>query len=95
MAIAGIVVTGTEPVGPGMLEGLRAVPGLGDLRRTEDPRKLAAVFEAPSEAMQAGLTGIEALDGVLTVELAFLSYEDDLEERGAIGCPPHRRRHAR
>lgn len=91
MAIAGIVVTGLRERMAEIRKQMEGVPGLTEIHPADGP-KWAAVLEAPSEHMETALSGLKDIEGVLTVDLAFLSYEDDLADRGAIPCPPRKPR---
>lgn len=91
MAIAGIVVTGLREQMAETRKRLEGVPGLAEIHPMDDA-KWAAVLEAPSESMETALSDLKDIEGVLTVDLAFLSYEDDLADRGTIPCPPHKPR---
>ncbi len=92
MAIAGIVVTGLRERMAEISKQMEGVPGLTEMHPVDDGGKWAAVLEAPSEHMETALSDLKDMEGVLTVDLAFLSYEDDLTDRGAIPCPPHKPR---
>lgn len=92
MAIAGVLVMGLRERMTEIRRQMEATPGITAIRATNDDGKWAAVLEAPSENMEAALSALKKMEGVLTVDLAFLSYEDDLTDRGTIICPPHKPR---
>ena len=92
MAIAGVVVLTTREDCHAVLEALRADAKISDVRIGGEPCKLAAVLEAPSQDMEDELSRLLAWEGVLTVDIALLSYEDEVAEGGEIRCPPHKPR---
>jgi nitrate reductase NapAB chaperone NapD len=92
MAIAGIVVLTTEERAQAVAERLRAEPRIADVRASGDPRSLAAVLEVSSRDMEAEMTRILRWEGVLAVQPAMISYEDELERGEKIACPPFLKR---
>ncbi len=97
MAIAGIVVNVTAAGQSQACEALRRVPGIVDVRALEDGCRLAAVLEAPSQRLQDDLEAVNDLEHVLQVDVAYINYEEDLDDSGHMACPPNggRRRHHR
>lgn len=94
MAIAGIVVSAARGHGPAVRRRLLDERNITDVQETRDPCRLAAVLEAPARLMEEATARLLAWDGVLTVDLAMISYEDELTEGKELECPPHRpRRH--
>jgi nitrate reductase NapAB chaperone NapD len=92
MAIAGVVLMTTQEARSAVWEALQAATNISDLRPGGDACRLAAVLEAPSQDMEDELSRLRDLEGVLTVDIALLSYEDELAEGGEIRCPPHKPR---
>jgi nitrate reductase NapAB chaperone NapD len=92
MAIAGLVLLTTPEARSAVLEALQAETGITEVKPGEEPCRIAAVLEAPSGDMEEALSRLLAWEGVLTVDIAFLSYEDEVEEGKAIRCPPHKPR---
>lgn len=92
MAIAGVLVMGLREQMAEIRRQMEATRGITAIRATNDDGKWAAVLEAPSENMEAALSALKEMEGVLAVDLAFLSYEDDLTDRGTIICPPRKPR---
>ncbi|MDR0466212.1 MAG: chaperone NapD [Deltaproteobacteria bacterium] len=90
MAIAGLVLLTTPEAYGAVLEALRADEGIADVQPVEEPCRIAAVLEAPSQDMEDALSRILAWEGVLTVDIALLSYEDEVEDGGEIRCPPRK-----
>jgi nitrate reductase NapAB chaperone NapD len=92
MAIAGLVLL-TTPESCGLVqEALQAATNITELRPGGEPCRLAAVLEAPSRDMEDELSRLRAWEGVLTVDIALLSYEDELGEGLKIQCPPYKPR---
>ena len=92
MAIAGVVLLTTQEGSHSVLEALRADAKITDVRPGGEPCKLAAVLEAPSQDMEDELSRLLAWEGVLTVDIALISYEDEVAAGGEIRCPPHKPR---
>ena len=92
MAIAGLVLMTTPEGYQAVLEALSADAKITEVRRVEDPCKLAAVLEAPSQDMEDEISRLLSWEGVLTVDIALLTYEDELAEGKEIQCPPHKSR---
>jgi hypothetical protein len=90
MAVAGIVVS----VLPGHEESverlLRAHPGIAEVRTTRDPLKPVAVLEVPSRDVEDEMERILSWNGVLTVDIAVISYEDEFAEGKTPECPPRK-----
>jgi nitrate reductase NapAB chaperone NapD len=92
MAIAGLVLLTTPEARNAVWEALQASANITDLRPGGDFCRLAAVLEAPSRDMEDEMSRLLALEGVLMVDIALLSYEDELAEGGEIPCPPRKPR---
>ena len=92
MAIAGVVLLTTREGCQSVFEALRADAKITEVRQGGEPCKLAAVLEAPSQDMEDELSRLLAWEGVLTVDIALLSYEDEVAAGGEIRCPPHKPR---
>lgn len=92
MAITGLVIT---PVG-GQEEAVAACLGtlsfISALEPITDSGSIAAVLEAPMLELEDRVNEILALEGVVSVELALLTCEDEVGEDGTIPCPPHKPR---
>lgn len=91
MATAGLVIRimprwrtagiGTDTYLPGC-GGCPAVPG------TEHSPCFAVVLESPSVTLKRDMEHLAEMPQVQAVDVAYISYEDDLEESGSIPCPP-------
>jgi len=92
MAVAGLVVLTTQESRNAVWDALQAAKNITDLQPGGDACRLAAVLEAPSQDLEDELARLRELDGVLTVDIALLSYEDELADGGEIRCPPHKPR---
>ena len=92
MAIAGLVLLTTQEGYYPVWEALLADTKITEVRPGGEPCRLAAVLEASSRDMEDELTRLLAWEGVLTVDIALLSYEDEVEAGGTIQCPPHKPR---
>ena len=90
MAIAGLVIMGVADRMDQVRAALQATPGIVDVQATQDSARLAAVLEAGADRVEAVMAALLEHEGVLTVDLAYLSYEDDLAAGGEIPCPPHK-----
>ena len=73
-------------------ESLSADKKISDVCPGGEPCRLAAVLEASSRDMEDELSRLLAWEGVLTVDIALLSYEDEVAAGGEIQCPPHKPR---
>lgn len=91
MAIAGIAVQTAKESFDAVRERLTAAEGVAAVEEGA-PCLLAAVVEADAARLEGVLASLAAWDGVLNVGLASVNYEDDLDERGCIPCPPHKTR---
>jgi nitrate reductase NapAB chaperone NapD len=92
MAIAGLVLLTTREGYFPVLEALRTDAKITDVTPGGEPGRIAAVLEAPSQDMEDEISRLLAWEGVLTVDIALLSYEDEVAEGGEIRCPPHKPR---
>jgi nitrate reductase NapAB chaperone NapD len=92
MAIAGLVLLTTQESCAAVWEALQAATNITELRPGGEPGRFAAVLEAPSRDMEDELLRLRALEGVLTVDIALLSYEDELADGLEIQCAPHKPR---
>lgn len=88
MAIVGLVVMGLAE----HMEHIRALldsePDVVEVQSTKDATRLAVVLETGADKVEGAMSHMLTWDGILTVDLAYVSYEDDLEA-GGIACPPH------
>ena len=73
-------------------DALSADAKITELRPAGESCRIAAVLETSSWDMEDELSRLLAWDGVLTVDIALLSYEDEVAAGGDIPCPPHRPR---
>lgn len=93
MAIAGILVQAGAAWASMVRERLAADRDICEVRTTATPGQFVAVLEADSDRVEKEFKRIRAWDGVHTVELAYLTYEDELAEGRDIRCPPWEPRH--
>lgn len=92
MAIAGIVVSVLcEHLKP-LCSELRATKGVLEVQEVPGTDKLAVVLESPSQSLQGYLEYVNGLPHVLALDVAFINYEDDMDNQGNMPCPPHRPR---
>ena len=92
MAIAGLVLLTTQEGCHSVLEALRTDAKITDVSPGGEPCRIAAVLEASSQDMEDEISRLLAWEGVLTVDIALLSYEDEVAEGREIRCPPHKPR---
>ncbi len=92
MAIAGITIRTTPEAYENVRERLGRAPGVADLRETGTPCILAAVLEAGADRIEDELGALSGWDGVISVGLVSVNYEDELEATGRIACPEHKPR---
>jgi len=92
MAIAGLVLLTTREARNAVWDALLAAKNITELRPGGDFCRLAAVLEAPARDMEEELLRLREWEGVLTVDIALVSYEDELADGGEIACPPHKPR---
>lgn len=93
MAIAGILLQTDTHEAEAVWTRLKTDPRIAEAMRAEVPDRLVAVLEADSDRMEQELKRLAAWDGVLSVDLAYLTYEDELADGGSIKCPPWERKH--
>ncbi|WP_035068006.1 chaperone NapD [Nitratidesulfovibrio termitidis] len=93
MAIAGILVQTDTDAAEAVWTRLSVDPHIAEAHRAEIPGRMVAVLEADSDRMEQEFKRLAAWDGVLSVDLAYLTYEDELADGGAIKCPPWEPRH--
>ena len=86
MAIAGLLLLTTSEASGTVLEALLTETGITDVQPGRDPCRIAAVLEAPAREMENELSRLLAWEGVLTVDIALVSYEDEIEEGEEIVC---------
>lgn len=88
MAVAGLVLM-TTLEGFGAVRGQLAVQvGICDVEALEEDCKLVAVLEADSDKVEGIMSDMLGWEGVLTVDVAFISYEDELDAGKELRCPP-------
>jgi len=92
MAIAGLVLMTTQEAYRQVWDSLLEEAKILEIRSGGEPCKLAVVLEASSQDMEDELSRLLACEGVLTVDIALLSYEDEMAEGKEIKCPPHKLR---
>jgi len=92
MAIAGLVLMTTPEGYPAIMEALSGDAKVTDIRPVEEGSRIAAVLEAPSQDMENEISRLLAWEGMLTVDIALLTYEDEVAEGKEIQCPPHKPR---
>lgn len=95
MAIVGLIVLCEEAAAEALTQRLAAHPPVTDMETVDDVCKLVAVLEVDSDKVESSMSDILKWEGVLTVDLAFVSYEDELEAGKSIKCPPHVPRHGK
>ena len=92
MAIAGLVVM-TEPVSTDIVQNLLLEHyGITEVQPTVDRQRLVAVLETSSDTVESSIKGIQNLPHVLSVDIAYINYEDDMERVGHIPCAPYERK---
>ena len=91
MATAGLVIRimpgGEQPA----LAQIRIFPGVADVRPvpgSEHSPCFAVVLDSPSVTLKRDMEHLAEMPQVQAVDVAYISYEDDLEESGSIPCPP-------
>ncbi|MFI3270659.1 MAG: chaperone NapD [Pseudomonadota bacterium] len=87
MAIVGLVITAAPNQKDTLRMALQAMSGIVDVADTQDAMRLAVVFEAPSQEVNSELKVLQKWECVLAVDIAYLTYEDDIDQ-GGIECPP-------
>ena len=92
MAITGLVITPVSGQEEAVAASLAALPYISALQPIEDTGRFAAVVEAPMLEVENAVNEVLAQEGVVSVELALLTCEDEVEENGTIPCPPHKPR---
>lgn len=91
MATAGLVIRVMPGEEQPVLRQIRIFPGVADIRPvpgTEHSPCFAVVLESPSVTLKRDLEHLAEVPQVQAVDVAYISYEDDLEESGSIPCPP-------
>lgn len=91
MSIVGLVITAAPEQKETLRMALQAMSGIVDVTDTTDSMRLAVVFEAPSQEVHSELKAMQKWECVLAVDIAYLSYEDDIDN-GGIECPPFEQR---
>lgn len=92
MAIAGITIQTSPEAYEAVRERLHGCPAVIEAQETGTPCMLAAVLESDAARIEDELGALSGWDGVLNVGLVSVSYEDELEAKGAISCPAHKPR---
>jgi len=92
MAIAGLVLMTTQEGYQAILEALTVETKITEVRPLGEDCRIAAVLEAPSQDMEDEISRLLAWEGMLTVDIALLTYEDEVAEGREIQCPPHKPR---
>ncbi len=93
MAIAGILVQTDADAAEAVWTRLAVDPRIAEVQRAEVPGRMVAVLEAASDCMEQEFKRLAAWEGVLSVDLAYLTYEDELADGGSIKCPPWEGKH--
>lgn len=95
MAVAGLVLmTAVEDFGAVRAQ-LTVQAGICDVEVLEEQCKLVGVLEADSDKLEGIMTAMLAWNGVLSVDVAFINYEDELDAGKEVLCPPHVARQVR
>ena len=89
MAIVGLVITGLEGQMKALHQRLEGQPGIVEVQDTEDALRLAAVMETASDRVESGIAALLKWEEVLSADVAYISYEDDMAAGREIPCPPH------
>lgn len=89
MAVVGLVVLCEQEKVEAVAQQLAGYPCVDDVMLADESFKLAAVLETDSDKVESALKELLLWDGVLTVDVAFVSYEDELSAGKNIKCPPH------
>lgn len=92
MAVAGLVIMTVGDAFAVVRERLAMRPDITDVELMEEECKLVVVLETASDRVEKAMAECLAWEGVLTVDLAFISYEDELAAGKEILCPPHKAR---
>lgn len=89
MAVAGLVLMTTDGDFAALRGQLAAYAGICDVEALEEQCKLVGVLEADSDKVEGVMKSMLDWEGVLTVDVAFISYEDELDAGKEIRCPQH------
>lgn len=87
MAIAAIVAHTFPNSLRGLDKALRARKEIVETR-ISPPDRIAATVEASSANLTKILQKIQEMDDILSLELVYVNYEDDLDADGSMPCPP-------
>lgn len=90
MAVAGLVIMTVREAFAAVREQLTAHPQMTDIESMEEQCKVVAVLETDADKVEQSMTQCLGWEGVLSVDLAFISYEDELAAGKGIPCPPHK-----
>ena len=91
MSIAGLVLAAPAERLAEVEAALRGRESVVETRPTPDDaliRGLAVVVERSSADLKAELESLRDLPGVEALHLVYADYEDDLDEKGEMPCPP-------
>ncbi len=89
MAIAGLVVTVDPSISEEMATQLSAQVHLVDVQISHDPSKLVVVLEISADKVKDEIQALQEIENILAVDIAYINYEDDIEEKGEVPCPVH------
>lgn len=95
MAVAGLVIMTVGDAFETVRGQLAAHPQMTDVEAMKEQCKLVTVLETDADKVEHTMTQCLGWEGVLTVDLAFISYEDELAAGKDIPCPPHKARKPR
>ena len=92
MAIVGLVFMVSPHCTEKVQQDLLQQEGITDVQPTADSQRLVAVLEVHSDKVESGMKHLQQVPDVLSVDIAYINYEDDLEREGHIPCAPYERK---
>lgn len=92
MAIGSFFVLHTPQDQESVLEILGSFPQIVELSPVQED-KTAAAIELPGQEVTSFLKKISSINQILSLELIFVNYEDDLDENGNMLLPPEAKKH--
>lgn len=87
MTIAGLVIMGTAQSMKALKAKLMGNPSIVEIQESSEDTRIAAVVETDSDKVESFMSSLLEWDEVVTVDVAYINYEDDIEDKGHIPCP--------
>ncbi len=88
MAIAGLVITLVPNAPDGVMENFLKQENIIGGELTSDLNKFVAALEISADRVEKKIEKLQELENILSIDIAYINYEDDIAKNGEVPCPP-------